>query len=311
MMRSFLKVISITVALLAAFTASAQSDDSGNFRKDAFTQGYNNPADTLGRDTTDTMFSIKEYIGALRHKNEIGVNRLFGGSLFFPGGMQIYNRDYWKLPIVYGALGTGIGMGIHYNHKYHRTGSDSDRKIRNLCWAGVGLTAWATLMEGTASYRSDAEPVGVHAGKATIYSLLLPGLGQAYNGEYWKIPLYYTGLIFTGSFIHLYNTNYHRYRRIYNEITEEGSTYQGKISASTALYYRNVNRRYRDYFIVGFAVMYILQVIDANVFAYMRDFEVNDDLSIKFGPTILPPDNMFAYGGSPIPNVGFRLGVIF
>ena len=310
-MKSVLRFISLAVALLAAFSAAAQNTDSGNFRSEAFTQGYNNPADTLGRDTTDTMFSIKEYIGALRHKNTIGVGRLFGGSMFFPGGMQIYNRDYWKLPIVYGTLGAGIGMGIHYNKKYHQTGSSSDRKMRNLCWAGVGLAAWATLMEGTVSYESPDEPVAVHASKATIFSLLLPGLGQAYNGEYWKIPLYYTGLIFTASFIHLYNTNYHRYRRIYNEITVEDSTYSGKISASTALYYRNVNRRYRDYFIVGFSLMYILQVIDANVFAFMRDFEVNDDLSIRVGPTILPPDNMFALGGSSIPNVGFRVGVTF
>lgn len=35
-------------------------------------------------------------------------------SAIFPGGGQIYNRQYWKLPIVYGALGAGAYM-IHYN----------------------------------------------------------------------------------------------------------------------------------------------------------------------------------------------------
>ena len=311
-MRTSVRLILLALAmLLSGLYAGAQNTDSGSFRSSAFTQGYNNPADTLGRDSSDVMFSFKEYAGALRHKNDISLWRLFGGSMFFVGGEQIYNRDYWKLPIVYGAIGAGIGMGIHYNHKYHDSGSSSDKTMRTLCFAGAGLMYWAALMDGAVCYESPDEPVNVHATKATIFSMLLPGLGQAYNGEYWKIPLYYTGLIFTASFIHLYNTNYHRYRRIYNEITEENSTYTGKISASTALYYRNINRRYRDYFIVGFAAMYLLQVIDANVFAYMQDFEVNDDISLKVGPTVLPPDNFFASNGSAVPNLGLRIGLTF
>lgn len=309
-MKPRLGIITVLLALLP-ISAAAQSGENGNFRSEAFSQSYNTSADTLGRDTSDVMFSFKEYLGALRHKNKIGLGRLFGGSMFFVGGEQIYNRDYWKLPIVYGGIGAGIGLAAHFNKKWHQSGDASDRKMRNLCIAGAGLMYWATLMDGAVRYRSDEEPTAVHSSRATVYSLLLPGLGQAYNGEYWKIPVYYTGLIFTASYMHLYNTNYHRYRRIYNEITEEGSTYSGKISASTALYYRNINRRYRDYFALGFAVMYLLQVIDANVFAYMRDFEVNDDLSIDIGPAILPPDNTFAMSGSPIPNVGMRIGITF
>jgi hypothetical protein len=35
-------------------------------------------------------------------------------SAIFPGLGQIYNKKYWKLPIIYGAIG-GLGYAIHFN----------------------------------------------------------------------------------------------------------------------------------------------------------------------------------------------------
>lgn len=40
-------------------------------------------------------------------------------SAILPGWGQIYNKKYWKLPIVYGALGTSAGIFL-YNLKYYR-----------------------------------------------------------------------------------------------------------------------------------------------------------------------------------------------
>ncbi len=40
-------------------------------------------------------------------------------SAVFPGMGQVYNKKYWKLPIVYGALGTTIYFYINNNRKYH------------------------------------------------------------------------------------------------------------------------------------------------------------------------------------------------
>ena len=85
-------------------------------------------------------------------------------------------------------------------------------------------------------------------GRATLFSLLCPGLGQAYNGEYWKIPIYITGMATAFYFYDTNNINYQRYRRIYKEATanDPENPYTGPISAETAVYYRDIYRQYRD-----------------------------------------------------------------
>ena len=286
-MRTYLRILTVF-----AFLLLAGSHARAQFREEAFSQQYNDNPDSLGRDTTDTMFSFKEYFGGLRHKEEPRIGTMFAGSFVFVGGQQIYNRQYWKLPLIYGGLATTAGLGIHYRSQYGKTGSVQDKRMSDLMFAGTGLVYWGALMDGAAYYKTDHPHL---PGRATIYSILLPGLGQAYNGEYWKIPVYYTGLLVSASLLIENNTNYRRYQRIYREATDENSTYEGPVQASTAQYYRNIFRRYRDYSIVAVAAFYLLQVIDANVFAYMQDFEMNDDISLRIAPTVLPQGSEYAF----------------
>jgi hypothetical protein len=108
--------------------------------------------------------------------------------------------------------------------------------------------------------------------------------------------------------------NYIRFKTIHNEATTSDS-YNGPISGETAKWYRDVYRRYRDYSIVATALVYFLQVIDANVFAYMHDFEVTDDISMKLEPTLISPDNAYASSGSHLNTsqsaVGLKIGLRF
>ena len=76
-------------------------------------------------------------------------------------------------------------------------------------------------------------------------------------------------------------------------------------SAETAKYYRDVYRRYRDYSVLAIAVAYVLQIVDANVFAYMQDFEVNDDISMRLSPTVLPTSAQYASTPAVVMRVGF------
>lgn len=296
--------LSLLLATLAVATAAAffAPSAAAQFREEAFSQQYNSD-DPAQQDSVEVLFSLKEYFGGLGHKNELKVGNMFAGSAVFIGGSQIYNRQYWKLPIVYGTIGAGLGGGFYFR-------SQGDTKASTLCFIGAGVAYWATLMDGVVSYRPNDYP---HAGKATLYSILVPGLGQIYNREYWKVPIYIGGMAAGLHYYFTFSKSFERFRNIYIEASSADSSYDGPFTADQALYYRNIYRRYRDYSLLATAAVYLLQIIDANVFSYMHGFEVNDDISMKVGPAVMLPDNQLALAGLAGGNVGvgLRLGINF
>lgn len=304
----------ILAALLAlGLSASAQ------FRTEAFSQNYSDSTDTEQADTSG-FFSFRDFGQGLAHKKSVKLQTMFIGSVFTVGGLQIYNGDYWKLPIIYTGFGASMGTGIYYGVKYKESvkayesaleedplttllPDESLKRRRNIGFAAAGAVAWATLMDGVICYPGRDRPDPT---KAALYSLLVPGLGQIYNGEYWKVPLYW-GLIGGGVKYYFDNRrNYERYRSIYHEATSEDPTVTAPpISAENAKYYRDVFRRYRDYSVLATTLFYLLQVIDANVFAYMQDFELTDDISMRMSPAVITPDYAFN------PAVGLSVGIKF
>ena len=113
--------------------------------------------------------------------------------------------------------------------------------------------------------------------------------------------------------IHFYavnKKNYARFKWIYDQATSEDPLIVERppIPAETALYYRDVYRRWRDYSVLATALFYLLQVMDANVFAYMQDFEVNDDITMQLQPTVISPD--FNLALQP-PAIGLQFGLRF
>lgn len=305
-----MKRFAIHIALTLLSAAFFCVDASAQFRKEAFSQQYNDDDSSI-KDSVDVLFSLKDYFAGLSHKQEIKAGVSFAGSVVFIGGQQIYNKDYWKLPICYGTMAAGLGSGLYFNNVYKQSlagePNTKAKKISTACLVGAGVAYWATLMDGIASYKPSDYP---HAGKATIYSILFPGLGQIYNGEMWKLPVYWGGII-GGTYFYFNNKkNYDRFRMIYNRASDP--EYQGEvpIAASTALYYRNTYRRYRDYSLLTILGVYLLQVIDANVFSYMHNFDATDDFAVSLSPTVITPDNGYALSGSNTA-VGMRLGFTF
>ena len=118
--------------------------------------------------------------------------------------------------------------------------------------------------------------------KAAFYSAILPGLGQAYNKKYWKIPIVYAGI---GTGIYYYsrnNTKYNQYRNAYKRrlsgYNDDQFQYldDSRLIAGQRFYQRN--RTYSALVIAGF---YILNIVDANVDAHLIQFNVNDNLSLR------------------------------
>lgn len=295
MKRILLLALVVLAAMLSGSSAYAQ------FREEAFSQSYNDdPASP--KDSTDTMFSFKEFFGGVAHKNPLKIGTMAAGSAVFPGAGQIYNRQYWKLPVVYGGLLGGLAGGFYFK-------DTGESRKSTMCFAAAGLTYWAMMLDEVVCYEPSPYPL---AGKATLYSILVPGLGQIYNGEAWKLPIYWGGLMGSVHFFVLNRTNYKRFQRIYRSATgDDAASYDGPISAETALYYRNLYRRYRDYSVLATAAFYLLQVIDANVFSYMHDFNIADDIALSVSPALINADNSFAMGPLGGSAMGVRFGLSF
>jgi len=130
---------------------------------------------------------------------------------------------------------------------------------------------------------------------ATLRSAILPGWGQAYNREYWKIPIVYGALAIPAIAYVYNNTWYKRTRdayaiRIAMDTARFPDIYPAlkNLDASSLQTYRNSFRRDRDYSILWFLILWGLNVADATVFGHLKDFNVSNDLSMHVGPSFNP-----------------------
>lgn len=124
--------------------------------------------------------------------------------------------------------------------------------------------------------------------KAVILSAILPGLGQAYNKKYWKIPIIYMGV---GALYYLseYNTkNYELFRDAYAYIDLRGPVvlYEGSFQKETLRKYKEFYKRSRDLNYIMMGGLYLLNLIDATVDAHLFDYDVSEDLTFKIEPNI-------------------------
>jgi len=288
-------ILFLVVALLlnAATDAFAQNRNitTGSFSAANVPGASNgtNAADQQNQEgvpAEEPSFTVKGYFRGLAHKDTLKIVHMFGGSVVLPGTAQIYNRQYWKLPIYYGAMGGFVGGAIASNVSYQRSGKKSDKNLRTVMIAGAALSYYASILDGVISYKSSQNPLPA---RASLYSALLPGLGQAYNGDYWKIPIFYGGFAISGYCWVSNQQQYKRYKNMYIEASSPDSEYTGSLSKENMIWYRDKFRRYRDYSIIATALVYVLNIIDANVFAHFNDFDVSDDITFNVEPAIIEP----------------------
>lgn len=126
--------------------------------------------------------------------------------------------------------------------------------------------------------------------RAAFYSAVLPGLGQIYNRQYWKVPIVYAAIgVSTGVF--LFNIGkYHEFRnalraRVANRDNPDWKDPYARYREDASLVYiRDSYRQYVDYSVLVFAAAYALNIVDATVFAHLRQFDISNDLSIRVSP---------------------------
>ncbi len=150
--------------------------------------------------------------------------------------------------------------------------------------------------------------------KASIYSAILPGLGQAYNKKYWKIPIIYAGFGTLGYFIGWNNKYYQTYKNAYVDLTDGDESTNSFLNLDATKYYDLNNstdynnfktgllkqqeyfRRNRDLLIICTVGFYGLNIIDASVDAHFFNFDISDDLSFNWQPATNLYNNNLYYG---------------
>lgn len=135
--------------------------------------------------------------------------------------------------------------------------------------------------------------------RAVIYSAILPGLGQVYNRQAWKIPIIYVG---AGAVTYFAVTNYKGKVKFETEYRNRMNGNTGELLPNYASYpdaniyniYQSYNRNFQLSLICG-GLVYVLNLIDAYVYGHLFDFEINDDISMHIAPKVdlLPYDNDF------------------
>jgi len=169
---------------------------------------------------------------------------------------------------------------------------------------------------------------------ASVASSILPGLGQAYNGKFWKIPIFWTLMGTFGYLVVNNNTRYQDFRSGYvylqgknpDDFKEDIPRIEA-ISKYNSIYVKYANeilpfdtvansrafrilesnrdnaRRTRDWMAVFFLLTYVMNIMDASVDAHFAKFDVSDKLSMKVEPSFLSPNG--------IPQLGLNLNFSF
>jgi hypothetical protein len=123
--------------------------------------------------------------------------------------------------------------------------------------------------------------------KATMLSVFIPGAGQIYNRKWWKTPIVYAGL---GTTIYLAVFNQREYR-VYSDAFDQRrdsntppDRFDGILNEQQLIANMRFHQGNRDLSFVFMAVIYGLNIIDANVDAHLFDFDISDDLTLKVNP---------------------------
>ncbi len=261
-------------------------------------------------------------------------------SAVMPGYGQIYNKQYWKLPILYGALGTGLGLFIHENKTYKplkrqydaitdkstvRTPELNDLQARMIrsntrrqLYLGLTIASYVYFIgDAAVSYKTnDVSSVK----KATTLACIFPGAGQIYNRSYWKVPFVVGGFAAMIYCIDWNNRGFQRFKKAYSLLADyeahpenypDGPTdeFHGRYSAAFIRNLRNNYRRNRDLCIIVTGALYILQIVDAHVDAHLKDYDISDDLSMNLEPLVDYTYVPTLRGNRPV--FGFNLSLNF
>lgn len=123
--------------------------------------------------------------------------------------------------------------------------------------------------------------------RAALYSALLPGLGQAYNKQYWKSGIVAAGAGAITYFIVSNRQEYLRYQKDYiyriDNNPETVTSFPNYTNDDVKLL-RTGFRKYYEYSIIAASVGYLLNILDSYTSAHLKSFDMSKDISYRLQP---------------------------
>ena len=180
--------------------------------------------------------------------------------------------------------------------------------------AGPAFAQVITTGPDSTVVRTDADPLPPEQkglskpGKAALLSAIVPGLGQAYNKSYWKIPLIYVADASIAYAIYFNHTMFLRYRSSLQHrllpVPYTNDRYYGIYSDNALRQGRDYHRRWRDLSMLYAVLAHGLNITEAYVHAHLKGFDVSDELTLQIQPDLLRlPNNL----NTPV--LSFRLNI--
>lgn len=183
-----------------------------------------------------------------------------------------------------------VGMGlVHTSRCTAQTVTDT-----------AGNTAADTVQQGNEA----VAPADANAGfgrkskrfqpnpkKAGLYSSIVPGLGQVYNRDYWKVPVIYVGIGVAGYFFLNNLKNYQSFREAYiGRINNPypSDKYVNVYTTDQLQQLQNDYNKYLNLTVLFSTIGYALQVIDAVTSAHLKNFDISRDISMRVLPIPVP-----------------------
>ncbi|MFM7768966.1 MAG: DUF5683 domain-containing protein [Bacteroidota bacterium] len=129
--------------------------------------------------------------------------------------------------------------------------------------------------------------------KATVYSSVIPGLGQVYNKKIWKTPIVLGGMGTCVFFISKNSKEFQFWKSAYIAVndTDPNTNATGialGLSKAQIDFNRLLYKKYLDISYLSLIGVYALQILDAHVDAHLFQFDVSPNLSLRTTPIVHP-----------------------
>ena len=193
----------------------------------------------------------------------------------------------------------------------------SKAEAQDVVFDTVGNTTITadTIVKNSKPAKNTKEKKAHSPKTATIMSACLPGLGQIYNGKWWKVPIVYGGFGGLGYLVYSNYSEYHSYLLAYEYKTgdlPEGTTlneYQtslaNRYAASQLQTYKESYRRDFEFYTILTVAWYALNIVDACVDGHLYSYDISDDLSLNVDPYLRPTEAL-----APLPQYA-QVGLSF